>query len=510
MDFEYKPDGRILHKFLTSDSFVRGIRGPVGSGTSSACCVEIFRRASEQAPGQDGIRRSRWGIIRNTNPQLKTTTIKTWLEWFPVRTFGKFKWEVPYNHTISIGSIEAEVIFLALDRPEDVDKLLSFEFTGIWINEAREIPKSIVDAATMRVGRYPAIRSGGPTWYGVIMDTNAPEEDHWWPIMEGSTPIPDNIPQEQALMLRKPDDWEFFIQPQGMTEKFDSSGKQVLGYEKNDKAENTINMVPNYYEKIINGKTKSWIDVYVMNRLGGIEEGRRVYPQYNDTTHVSVEPLQIISGYPVWVGIDFGLTPAAVFAQRGPTGRWNILRELVTINMGAVRFGNLIRSFIAEHFQAMDMKIYADPAGDQRAQSDESTPFQMLRKQGLKAIPGPTNDPLLRIGSVEGVLERMIDGAPGVMIDPSCTTLRQGFRSGYHYRRIQVAGDARYEDKPSKNKFSHVHDALQYLLTGAGESKNLIGGANIGAAVAKRNFNVMDRRSTKRKRSWSGPQRAGL
>ena len=104
----------------------------------------------------------------------------------------------------------------------------------------------------------------------------------------------------------------------------------------------------------------------------------------------------------------------------------------------------------------------------------------------------------------------MIDGAPGVMIDPSCTTLRQGFRSGYHYRRIQVAGDARYEDKPSKNKFSHVHDALQYLLTGAGESKNLIGGANIGAAVAKRSFNVMDRRSTKRKRSWSGPQRAGL
>ena len=45
-----------------------------------------------------------------------------------------------------------------MDRPEDVKKLLSLELTGIWINEAREIPKSIVDACTMRVGRYPSMR----------------------------------------------------------------------------------------------------------------------------------------------------------------------------------------------------------------------------------------------------------------------------------------------------------------------------------------------------------------
>ena len=94
-------------------------------------------------------------LLRNTNPQLKTTTIKTWLDWFPETTFGNFAYSVPFTHKIHFHDVELEVIFLALDRPEDVKKLLSLELTGVWINEAREIPKSIVDACTMRVGRFP-------------------------------------------------------------------------------------------------------------------------------------------------------------------------------------------------------------------------------------------------------------------------------------------------------------------------------------------------------------------
>ena len=70
----------------------------------------------------------------------------------------------------------------------------------------------------MRVGRFPSIRDGGPSWYGVMCDTNAPEEDHWWAVMAGDVDVPDYIPQEQALMLHKPDDWTFYSQPPGMLE----------------------------------------------------------------------------------------------------------------------------------------------------------------------------------------------------------------------------------------------------------------------------------------------------
>jgi hypothetical protein len=82
IDFKYKPDGDVLKTFMKDDTFFRGIRGPVGSGKSVGCCVEVFRRAIQQQKSPDGLRKSRWAIIRNTNPQLRTTTIKTWLTGF--------------------------------------------------------------------------------------------------------------------------------------------------------------------------------------------------------------------------------------------------------------------------------------------------------------------------------------------------------------------------------------------------------------------------------------------
>lgn len=71
-------------RFHADDSFVRGIMGPIGSGKSVACVIEIISRALRQAPNQDGVRRTRWAVIRNTYPELTSTTIKTWMDWLPV------------------------------------------------------------------------------------------------------------------------------------------------------------------------------------------------------------------------------------------------------------------------------------------------------------------------------------------------------------------------------------------------------------------------------------------
>ena len=108
----------------------------------------------------------------------------------------------------------------------------------------------------MRVGRYPSMKDGGCTWTGVIANTNAPEEDHWWPIMSGEVPIPDHIPKEEAKMLVKPDNWLFFTQPSGMVESKDQDGN-VLEYLPNDAAENKNNMRTDYYPNIVQGKTKA-------------------------------------------------------------------------------------------------------------------------------------------------------------------------------------------------------------------------------------------------------------
>ncbi len=488
----YKPDGDVIKQFMKDTSFFRGLRGPVGSGKSVSCCVEILRRALEQKPSEDGIKRSRWAVIRNTNPQLKTTTIKTWLDWFPEETWGKFTWSVPYTHKIKKGDLELEVIFLALDRPEDVKKLLSLELTGVWINEAREIPKSIVDACTMRVGRYPSMRDGGPTWYGVICDTNPPDTDHWWSILAGETVIPDYITKQEAKMLVKPDNWRFFNQPPAMLEQYDDRG-ELNTYNDNTNKENGKNLTKNYYENIIRGKTKSWIDVYVLNKLGQVEDGKPVYEMFNRDVHVAKSDIAIVPQAPVYVGIDFGLTPACVFGQK-LRGRWLIIDELVAEDMGILRFSDLMKQKMAEYLPR-DFTIFGDPAGDHRAQTDESTPFQILKGRGIMARPTHSNDVSLRLESVNATLQRMIDGESGLLIDPKCVNIIKGFDGGYHYRRMQVSGE-RYDEKPNKNRFSHIHDALQYMLLGAGEGRSLtVGQSNSRPVVAKRNFNVFDLKS---------------
>lgn len=500
VELVYKPDGEVLKAFMKDNTFFRGIRGPVGSGKSVACCIEVFRRALQQEKNEQGIRRSRWAIIRNTNPQLRTTTIKTWLDWFPENDWGKFTWSVPYTHMIKKGDLELEVIFLALDRPEDVKKLLSLELTGIWINEAREVPKSIIDACTMRVGRFPSMREGGPTWTGVIADTNAPEEDHWWPIMSGEVPIPDHIPREQAKMLVKPDNWSFYVQPSGMVEERDEEG-QVSAYKPNPKAENRKNMMKSYYPNLIQGKTKSWIDVYVMNRLGMVQDGKPVYPSFSAEAHIAKEEIPIAAGLPVYVGLDFGLTPSATFGQK-VRGRWFVQSEIVAVDMGIVRFAEVLRNELATRFQACsETIIYGDPAGDFRAQTDESTPFQILRGAGLRAFPAPSNSVDLRIESVSSQLTKMSEGKPAFLLDRRCSMLIKGFEGGYSYKRMEVSGE-RYADKPDKNMYSHVHDALQYMMLGAGEGRALINSQKPAApTVASRNFNVFDRKPKQKKQS---------
>jgi len=505
-DFHYKPDGEVLRRYMSDDDFFRGIRGPVGSGKSVGSAVELFRRANQQAPNVKGIRRTRWGIIRNTGPQLKTTTIKTWLDWFPEEDFGAFRWGVPFTHHIIVGDIDMECIFLALDSEDDIRKLLSLELTGIWLNEAREMPKSIIDACTMRVGRFPSMRDGGPSWYGVIADTNAPEDDHWWPIMSGEAPIPEFMPQQEVLMLRKPEGWKFYTQPAAMIEEKNVDG-DVVGYTISDDAENRKNLTPEYYSKIITGKKKDWIDVYIMNRLGTVSEGKVIYPDFNDQVHIAKEELHVAAGRTIYVGLDFGFHPAAIFAQRFGRGQWNIIDEIVADDLSTPAFAGEIKAKLKELMteDRQEIRIFGDPAGDQRTpgREDKATTFKILKTHGITARPAHTNDPAIRIEAVKAVIDRMIDGRPALLVSPRCVTLKKGFTSGYCRRRINSKGAPRYEERASKNKYSHPHDALQYLLLGAGEGRSLTMGKGTAKskAQAKTKWSVFGKKKRRGKTS---------
>lgn len=150
---------------------------------------------------------------------------------------------------------------------------------------------------------------------------------------------------------------------------------------------------------------------------------------------------------------------------------------------------------MAQRFPGAKFVVWGDPSGDYRAQTDERTPFQVLRAAGITARAAPTNDPSLRIGAVEGVLTRMVDGLPALLVDPTAVTIKRGFAGGYQYKRLQVSGSERYESTPDKNKYSHVHDALQYALCGGGESRKLtVGGDPQKPVVARQSIDVFGHR----------------
>ena len=363
----YRVPGPVMRSFFMSNTFVRGIKGPVGSGKSVGCAAEVMRRASEQKPNQDGVRRSRWVIIRNTGPELKTTTIKTWLDWFPEGRYGKFNWAPPFTHMIRVGDVELEVIFLALDNELDVKKLYSLELTGGWINEARFVPKSILDVLTSRVGRFPSMREGGPSWYGVIMDTNAMDPDHWWPILAGEVPIPDDMPPEDAATMQKPEGWEFFNQPGALLEEKDAQG-MTIGWEPNPRAENVGNLPERYYQTQVQGKPAALIRRDICNKLVFVKEGATVYSNFSEDVHLSSQPLPILSGQTVYVGVDFGLTPAAAVFQM-LHGRKLIQRELVSFNMGAKSFAKELKRLLARDYpncpvadHRREIRLMGDPA----------------------------------------------------------------------------------------------------------------------------------------------------
>jgi hypothetical protein len=368
--------------------------------------------------------------------------VKTWLDWFPEEHLGTLTMS-DMTHRIRYQDIECEILFRALDRPVDVKKLLSLELTGAWVNECKEVPRAVMDMLQGRVGRYPSKRDGGPTWFGVILDTNPPDSDSWFYRMF-----------EEEL----PKGWAIFHQPSGRSEH----------------AENTENLPDGYYERLEAGKDQEWIRVYVDGEYGFISEGRPVYPEFKDSLHVAAAPITARPGYPIYVGIDFGLTPAAVFGQRDSLGRWVWLHELVTEDMGAVRFSELLLSEMQREFGGFEFQIYGDPAGEQRSQVDERTPFQILSARGLRARPAPSNDFTLRREAVAQPLSRLIDGVPGLIVSPTCRTVRKGMGGGYNYKRVQVSGDERFHDKPDKNAYSHPCEAGQYLMLGAGEGRAVI------------------------------------
>jgi hypothetical protein len=467
---ERAPLGPIAGAYYLDNSRVAVIEGPVGSGKTTASCLRLQRHAYEQAPSPDGCRRTRWGIVRNTKPQLWDTTIKTWEQVFPPELYGpilsdgtqtwKFK---PKGHT---HSIEAEFIFRALDDAADVRNLLSLEVTGFYFNEVREIAEEIIGHAGRRTRYLGGERPS--TWSGWIGDTNPWDTEHYL---------------QDRLVDNPREGWRHFLQPGGM----EPDAENLENLEQTEE----LLLLPytdprrreqgrQYYIKALQDYSPEDAAVYVHAQRGRTRDGKPIYTDFSDKHHVAAFELSPM--LPLSIGMDFGRTPAAVIAQRSPHGGYRIRHEIVTTDMGLVKFGEQVAQLVKQRYPRMQIEaITGDPAGMARDARDE-TAFDILKvAAGLAAKPATTNELSVRIESVNSLFRRNDRGVPSIQIHPECKTLRRACIDGYRYRKLKVIGE-RYSDEPDKNLYSHVAEALQYLVLGGGDAKLVLRGQRSGLA----------------------------
>ena len=469
----YEPDGAVLKQYLADWKHVVIIRGPIGSGTSSASCMKIYSQAIEQRPSPlDGKRRSRWAVVRNTYPDLQNTTLKTWLDWFPESQYGTLVRTRPMCHQVRIDDVELDVFFLALDSEDDISKLRSLELTGVWFNELEWTNKGIFDEAESRTGRYPSMKEGGSNWDGVIADLNAPNEDHWLPQMTGEVPPPDDLTDEELGLLRLPTNWSYYVQPPALLEVRSPDGKTVVGYKLNPAAENQKWLKAEYYEEKCRGKKKTWIDSRLRNQITFHLDGDPVWTSYNPDTHLSAQPLVPVSGHDVIVGLDFGRRPSAVCAQE-IGNRLFFQYEFRRFNASASVFAPQLKRFLEKTYPGFNFRFVGDPKGQDKGQATERTAYEIFEANGMHVTPAPVKNNHLetRLSAVDNLLNGMHNGLPRAVFSPSnCPTLKAAMAGRYHIRKASMG-----DPEPVKDKYSDVADCVQYICLFNGEGKRMIG-----------------------------------
>ena len=454
---EYTPPGS-LKGFLRSDKFVSLVTGPVGSGKSSAAMLKIAYHAAKMRPQRDGIRRSRAVIVRNTAEMLRDSTFPTFTTWFPDGVAGIYQ-KTNKQFLLSFGDVECLCMFRGLDDADDVRRLLSLEVSFGILDEFREIHPDIYNALQGRVGRYPSKANGG------CVDDQGNPNYHVW----GASNAPDADTFWEDILTNPPSTVGVFMQPSARSAECDWKD----------------NLVDGYYETLAEGKEERWIRVYIDNKFGESLSGKPVFSSFNTETHVAKVPLTVLAS-PVIIGVDAGLSPAAIFGQVDYSGRLVVHDSLTgsADGMGAFRFiRERIKPLVATKFPGRSVLVVIDPAAFQRGQADEKTVADMFKVEGFKVIPARTNAVSARLASVDSYLNRQVNGVSAITFDPEgCGTLIQALRSKYRYK-TNTKGET--DDKPEKSHpWSDVSDGLQYLCMHADN------GAAFGAQMNSARRNV--------------------
>lgn len=438
--------------FMKSEAFGRLIAGPVGSGKTTAAVIELLRRSIGQAPAVDGFSYTRHAIVRQTLKQLKDTVLKdcqTWLK-------GLGAWKVSENtYHLEFDHVRSEWVFIPLEDADDQARLLSMQLTGAWLSECIEMDIGVLAPLSGRLGRYPSAVKGVPTWNGWIADTNFPTEMTPW----------------HEFMERPPSNVQIFKQPSGMSpnaENLNWLSQNADTIKLPVDHPTRVAQGRKYYERLVEmyGEDSDWVKRYVYAQYGDDPSGAAVFrASFRSDFHI-VDHTDIIPGYPLLIGQDFGRNPWSLICQMDHMGRLIVHQEVPGTNVGLEKHveQHLKPVLFSNKFIGCKIALVGDPSGVAKSSISEESCFDALKRLGLPCFPAVTNDIEPRLRAVETLLGRQTNGGPSLLINRSgCPMLCRAMSGGYRFTKLKTGALRTVPEKNDREGFSHVVDDLQYV-----------------------------------------------
>lgn len=447
-------------KIHADDSLVQGVVGPYRSGKSTGSMIDLVISALKIPHCLDGKRRARLLIARNTYPELRSTCVSTWENWFgglgQVKSREKPYMEYFHKFNDKYGEFFLHVLFLAFDGEHDIKKLKSFETSFALLEEAIELEGIVYTHAKARIGQWPTKQMCDKKINGkLIMPTNPPNDLNWL---------------HTLMEVEKPEKHKLFKQPAALL--WNEKGELI----ENPDAENIENLSKgyDYYFDTAIGQTKEFIKVFIMGHYGTLRAGKPIYPDYNDDWH-AVDDIAIDRNYPVKLKADYGTRAPALLICQYVDGQLRAIKEFcgsfttmsVLYEYDALPWLNKHAPHLRLETVDDDLAIYEryflEVAGDP-ANTDGGR--EQLEAFGLIVGNAVTNKINTRIDAVTKLLLHAAPrGKPRLIVSKKgCPMLRKGFIKGYVYKEVNTAQGIGYRDYPAKDKhpFSDIHDCLQY------------------------------------------------
>lgn len=435
-----------LRRFHESPAQIRCIVGPMGSGKTVAASWEIGYYLPNYILKTFGKKKTTWVVVRNSYRELRDTTFKTLTAWFPWGDERKadFEYTIPYPNGMVV-----ELLFRACDNPQHVKKFKSLEVHGYWIDESIEVADAVRLMLKSRIGRFSDNRNKIPAKWG-IETTNPPDVEHpTYSNFAWNTPPPGPIPKGRPI-----ENHAGFWQPP---------------YENKD------NLQAGYYDDLRDfyRDTPDWADMYILGKPGVLVRGKLVYANFKREYHVAKTPLKWSGSGTIYRGWDnSGNTPACLVGYLPTAGQIHILKEFHTDRLGIVDFTNNVVHQCNVLYPGAKYADYADPAGEatfSKRGGGFTSNAELMRECGVDTKAADQN-PTARITAVDQQLSKI----DAVLIDPECVRLINGFLGGYCYPETR---SGEFGSGPIKNRFSHIHDAAQYLFVSlfSNQSKKPVG-----------------------------------